>query len=421
MTTCRLEKLELLAQGAIFDLTCADDSTHPGNIAKKRDFAAGNKIDNIACRISSLAPEQESMQIPGVSHVNNCGRPMPVLKVLQTSHCQFNCKYCGFRKDSDFPRESLTSEELANTTFEMSNAGIIEGLFLSSGIGDTVRGTMTNIIDTARILRQRHKFEGYIHLKILPGSTVDLIEAAGQFADRLSINMEAPTESALKDMAPNKSIQKAIIDQMQTIETLRRKGRIPRRVGQTTQFVVGGSDDPGANDRALVVATEYLYRELNFRRVYYSPFNPVIGTPLQDRPAENPRRSHRLYQADRLLALYGFKLDDFIFNDSGRLDLDTDPKELWADAHPEIFPVEITRCEKEQLMRVPGIGPLLAKRIMEARFTGGLKSVDDLNKIGRVAKKIYKYILVNGRKGEIEKGSVTKGIEEKQLVLPFGG
>ena len=420
MATCILDRLELLAQGAIFDLTCADDSTHPANIARKKDFASGKKIDHIASRISSLSPEQQSPSIPGVAHVNNCGRPMPVLKVLQTSHCQFNCKYCGFRKDSDFRRETLSSEELARSTIEMSNAGIVEGLFLSSGIGENVPSTMTSIIDTARILRRKYNFEGYIHLKILPGSTEDLIEAAGQFADRLSINMEAPTESALKDIAPNKSIQKAIINQMQCIETLRRKGRIPRRVGQTTQFVVGGSDDPGANDRALVVAAEYLYRELDFRRVYYSPFNPVIGTPLQDREPENPRRSYRLYQADRLLALYGFEIDDFIFNNDGCLDLESDPKELWADAHPEIFPIEITRCGKEELLRVPGIGPLLAKRIMEARFTGSLKSPADMQKLGRVQKKVYEYILVNGRIG-VEKSPVVSGYGDKQLVLPFGG
>lgn len=420
MTACILDKLDLLSQGAIFDLTCADDSTHPANIARKKDFALGKLGQVFSAKPSAIFPDDSVNGIPGVAHVNNCGRPMPVLKVLQTSHCQYNCKYCGFRKDSDRRRDTLTPDELATTTIEMADADIVEGLFLSAGTGDNVRRTMTNIIDTARILRQKHQFEGYIHLKILPGSTEDLIEAAGQYADRLSINMEAPTEQALKDIAPNKSIQKAIIDQMQCIETLRRKGRIPRRVGQVTQFVVGGSDDPGANDRALVVAAEYLYRELDFRRIYYSAFNPVFGTPLQDRAPENPRRSHRLYQADRLVAQYGYKLDDFIFNNEGRLDLEKDPKEIWADAHPEIFPVEVTRCEKEQLLRVPGVGPLLAKRIMEARFTSDLKSPDDLKNIGRVARKVFKYILVNGKAG-VEKSPLVRGFKEGQLVLPFGG
>lgn len=343
---------------------------------------------------------------------------MPVLKVLQTSHCQFNCKYCAFRKDSDRQRETLTPDELASTTIKMVDAGIVEGLFLSSGIGENIRSTMTQIVDTARIIREKYLFDGYIHLKILPGSSIDLIEAAGQYADRLSINMEAPSETALKNIAPNKTIQNSILKQMQWIETLRRKGKIPKRVGQVTQFVVGGSDDPGENDRALVTAAEYLYRELKFRRVYYSTFNPVMGTPLQDRAPENPKRSHRLYQADRLLAEYGFKPDEFLYNNEGRLDLDIDPKESWANAHPEIFPVEITRAEKSQLLRIPGIGPTFAKRIMESRYSGGLGSVDDFKKIGRVPEKALKYILVKGKPGVREKTQV-RGFSEKQLELPF--
>jgi predicted DNA-binding helix-hairpin-helix protein len=300
----------------------------------------------------------------------------------------------------------------------MARSGLIEGLFLSSGIGSSIRETMTRMIDTARILRERYLFEGYLHLKILPGASIDLIEAAGQFADRLSVNMEAPTESALRDIAPNKGIESSIIKQMQWVETLRRIGRIPKRVGQVTQFVVGGSDDPGANDRALVVAANYLYRELDFRRIYYSPFNPVIGTPLEGRPPENPVRSHRLYQADFLIKQYGWTPDDIIFDRDGRLDLEIDPKEKWAWAHPEIFPVEITTADLPLLLKVPGIGPVTSMRILKARTEGRLRCTDDLLALGQVPRKSLKWVLTNGKLGEIAQ-PVVRGWDSPQLKLPY--
>ncbi len=413
MASSRLNKLDHLSRGAVFDLTCADQKPDPSQV---RALTKGESSDLID---TEPHPTDPSRKIPGVSYVNNCGRPMPVLRVLQTSHCEFNCKYCAFRKGSDRQRESMTPSELACVTMEMAQAGLVEGLFLSSGIGKNLKSTMTQIVDTARILREKYLYPGYLHLKILPGASIDLIEAAGQYADRLSINMEAPSESALGDIAPNKNIKTNILKQMQWIETLRRQGKIPRRVGQTTQFVVGSSDDPGANDRALMTAVHYLYDELDFRRVYYSAFNPIPGTPLQDRPPENPKRSLRLYQADRLVAQYGFKLDDFIFDDNGRFDLDTDPKEAWADAHPELFPVEITKCEPTELLRIPGIGPIFAKRILKARTDGHLKSIDDYKKLGRYSRKSLKYILVNGRAGFLEMAH-AKIQRADQISLPFG-
>jgi len=403
---CLVERrLTHLCAGAAYDVSCADERPEPARASVLKNLAGFH--------------DAEDRKIPGISHVNCGGRQMPVLKILQTSHCQFNCNYCAFRRDLDRPRESLSPAEIASITTQMSGAGLVEGLFLSSGIGGSIRETMTRIVDTARILREKHLFTGYIHLKILPGSTVDLIEAAGHYADRLSVNMEAPTESALRDIAPNKSIKSGILSQMQSVETLRRQGRIPYRVGQVTQFVVGGSDDPGANDRAMVLVADYLYRELEFRRIYYSAFDPVPGTPLQDRAAEDPRRSHRLYQADRLVALYGFKPDEFIFNESGKLDLDADPKETWARSHPELFPIDVATAEPIQLLRIPGVGPLLAKRILQARVENRLKSVDDFLKLGRVSRKALDYILVNGRAAVMLPGPV-RDRKPPQLELPFG-
>ncbi|MFH1675485.1 MAG: hypothetical protein ABIC40_00570, partial [bacterium] len=166
MTGCRLDKLTSLSLGAVFDVTCADEKPDSASI--------------IALNDPARTEEMFADRMPGVTHVNNCGRPMPVLRVLQTSHCDFNCKYCGFRRDIDRPRESLEPDELASTTVNMTRAGIIEGLFLSSGIGGNVRETMTKMIDTARMLREKHFYTGYLHLKILPGAPIDLIEYAGR-------------------------------------------------------------------------------------------------------------------------------------------------------------------------------------------------------------------------------------------------
>ena len=404
MSPCSASKLTHLAQAALFDVTCADEKPGPSEVRAHAGLEA------------AIHPKTDKP--PGVAYVNSCGRPMPILKILQTSHCQFNCRYCAFRKDADRPRDALASDELARLTVTMASRGLIEGLFLSSGIGATVRETMTRIVDSARILREKYRFRGYIHLKVLPGASLDLIEAAGRYADRLSINLEAPSETALREIAPNKQIKSNILKRMQWIETLRRTGRIPSRVGQVTQFVVGGSDDPTENDRALITVADYLYRELDFRRIYYSAFQPVPGTPLEDRPPENPLRQHRLYQADFLLSRYGFRPDDLIFDEAGRLSLELDPKEAWARAHPEFFPVDIKTADSSALLRVPGIGPILTKRILQARAERRLKSSDDLLKLGPVPRKALEFVLINGKRPE--GGRVQeRGWETPQLRLPF--
>jgi len=412
MAAC-IDKLDRLSRGAIFDVTCAEDPAHR---LTKEDIVRNLRIDNNdVYRLKTSQP----ISMPGVSSVTSCGRSMPVLKILQTSHCTYNCNYCAFRKDSDScSRESLEPFELAQITNDMTNTQIIEGLFLSSGIGNNVRTSMTKMVDTVRILREKFLYLGYIHMKILPGVSIDLIEAAGRYADRLSVNMEAPSESALRKIAPNKSIKNTVLKQMQWIETLRRKHVIPRRVGQTTQFVVGGSSDPGENDRALLTVAGYLYDQLDFRRIFYSPFNPVPGTPLENRSPENPKRSHRLYQADFLLSKYNFKPDEFSFDESGRLDLEKDPKESWADNHPEFFPLDIMRAEPDQILRVPGIGPLTAKKILQSRFDGSLRTVDDFKKMVRLQKKALRYVLVNGKKAA-ESPIIVSVKKAEQIELPF--
>jgi len=414
MATSVLDKISHLSLGAAFDLTCAEDQSNPHEFNAITSTLKRGRLEGES---EMTLKTSGGIRFPGVSHVISCGRRMPVLRVMQTSHCQFNCKYCAFRKGIDCRREEIDPAELAFTTNEMIRAGVVEGLFLTSGIGGSIRNTMTRMIDTARILREKHLYTGYIHMKILPGATDDLIENAGFYADRLSVNMEAPSESALKAIAPNKGIKANILSQMQTIETLRRIGKIPGRVGQVTQFVVGGSDDPGASDRALITASEYLYRELNFRRIFYSAFNPVPGTPLEGRTPENPKRSFRLYQADRLIALYGYKPDDFSFSEEGRMYLDTDPKVAWANAHPEKFPIDVCRADPTELLRIPGIGPVTVKRILQARFEGRMKTVDDLRGLVRLNRIALDWVLVNGHAPEMKKKRDRRN--ETQLALPL--
>jgi predicted DNA-binding helix-hairpin-helix protein len=400
---CGVEnKISRLSADAVMDITCADTAPDPA-------------LKDAHCKFSGMAYTSPGAE-PNITYVNNCGRPMPILKTLQTSHCVFNCRYCSFARDNDRRRDTISPDEMAMITNDMTEAGKIRGLFLSSGIDGSVRKTMTRIIDTAKILRVKYGYTGYIHLKIMPGSSEDVIEEAGKYADRLSINMEAPNDQSLNSIAPNKKIHKSILGQMQLIETLRRMRRIHPRVGQITQFVVGGSDDPGENDRAFLTVAQYLYRELDFRRVYYSAFSPVKGTKLEGREPENPMRSHRLYQADRLMVDYGFTPDELVFDNRGKMSLDIDPKELWARAHPELYPVDITTADPQMILRVPGIGPTLARKILSARLNGDLRDQEDLLKLGRVNRKCLEWILIGGRMPVMEKKFSRK---ELQLSLSF--
>lgn len=338
----------------------------------------------------------------GVTHVQlPNGRTMPLLKTMMTTACERNCHYCPFRAGrSRTRRVTFTPDEMAVAFRDMRRAGLVDGLFLSSGIiGGGVR-SQDKLLDTADIIRNRIGYTGYIHLKIMPGAERDQVYRAMQLADRLSINLEAPTPERLAVLAPKKQFIEELLTPLRWMEEIRRerpphetiKGRWP---SSTTQFVVGAVDE---TDLELLNTTQIMMRFVGLARAYFSAFRPVRDTPLENRPAEDPRREHRLYQASFLLRDYGFDLEEIPFDGRGRLPLDTDPKRAWAVANLRQSPVELNSAEREELLRVPGIGPKGAAAILAARRRGTLRSVGELRQIGVRTKDIEPYVLLDGRR-----------------------
>jgi len=324
------------------------------------------------------------------------GKRVKLLKILLTNACDNNCLYCFNRKDRNFPRTSFKAEELAYLFDQLYRAQMAQGLFLSSAVQGSPDRTMDQMIATAEILRQRYLYRGYIHLKIMPGASWGCVERATQVADRVSVNLEAPSQKWLRRLAPDKELDD-LLAPLHWVRRLLDEGdeRRVQRAGQTTQFVVGAAGEP---DREILQTTETLYRELKLARVYFSAFQPLEGTPLEDRPATPLLREHRLYQTDFLFRRYGFALGELIFDEEGNLPLEADPKMAWALNHPPFFPVEVNQATREELLRVPGIGPKSARRIIEGRRLGGLRTLEDLQCLGAVAKRAAPFITLGGKR-----------------------
>ncbi|NMB89388.1 MAG: radical SAM protein, partial [Chloroflexi bacterium] len=328
------------------------------------------------------------------------GQRISLLKTVLTSACERNCNYCAFRAGRDFRRQTFKPDELARQFEQMARAGLVEGLFLSSGVAGGAVRTQDRLLDTAEILRLRQGYTGYLHLKIMPGAERDQVLRAMQLADRVSVNLEAPTGQRLQALAPQKVLMTELLQPLRWVEEIRRtlpaaqgwKGRWP---SSTTQFVVGGV---GENDAELLRATDYLYHQLRLKRAYYSGFHPVQGTPLEGHPAVDPWRSHRLYQASFLLRDYGFDLEDFDFDPRGFLALGQDPKTAWAQAHLSGQPLEINRAGLAQLLRIPGIGPRGARTILASRRKAPLHRVEDLKALGIQVGRAAPFILIDGRR-----------------------
>lgn len=327
------------------------------------------------------------------------GKRIPVLKTLLTSACERNCYYCFARAGRDTPRQTFHPEELAQAFFCMYRKGAVQGILLSSGIAGGGTRTQDRLLAVAEILRNKMEYRGYLHLKLMPGVERAQVERAMQLADRVSINLEAPTTQHLSRLAPMKQLAEELVRPLQWVEEIRRnqppwygwRGRWP---SSTTQFVVGAA---GESDLDLLHASEYLHRRLRLSRVYFSGFAPVPGTPLENHPPVDPRRRVRLYQADFLLRDYGFSFSDFIFLPDGTLPLESDPKLLWAQTHLAEAPLEINRATFEELLRVPGIGPKSVKAILSARRCGRLRSLGDLKVLGVQIKRAAPFILLDGR------------------------
>lgn len=328
------------------------------------------------------------------------GKTIPLLKTLLTSACERNCNYCPFRAGRNYRRTTFSPDEMAKTFIDMHHAGLVDGLFLSSGIiGGGVR-TQEKITDTAAILRQKYRFRGYIHLKIMPGAEKGQVEQAMQLANRLSVNLEAPNTLRLNTLAPLKQFEQELLQPLQWIEEIRQtqpaqggwNGRWP---SSTTQFVVGGAQE---SDLELLATAEFLFRRLKLQRTYFSAFKPVPDTPLEHLPAEDPLRQHRLYQASFLFRDYGFELEELPFTPEGNLPREKDPKQAWAEENLLYDPLEVNKAEHHQLLRVPGIGPKSARVIIAERRKGTLKELPDLRKIGVRTKPMEPYVLLDGRR-----------------------
>jgi predicted DNA-binding helix-hairpin-helix protein len=345
----------------------------------------------------SLERKKRSLGVTQVSMPG--GKKMSVLKTLLTSACERDCFYCPFRARRNFRRATFKPDEMAQAFAQMHRARMAEGLFLSSGIAAGGVRTQDRLIDTVEILRRKYEYGGYVHLKLMPGLERDQVLRAMQIANRVSINLEAPNTARLARLAPHKIFLEELLQPLKWADEIRRAlpghstltGRWPSLV---TQFVVGAV---GESDLEIMTTTAYVTRQLRLARVYFSAFSPVPDTPLENHPKENPWREHRLYQASFLLRDYGFELEDLPFTQQGRLPLEMDPKLAWARENLRETPLEVNRAGRRELLRVPGIGPKGVEAILQARRTGKLRDLRDLQKLGVLAARAAPFILLDGR------------------------
>ena len=412
-----LEKLKILAESAKYDVSCASSGTSRSHKSGAIGSAAGWGI----CH--SFAED---------------GRCISLLKIMLTNYCMYDCAYCINRRSNDLPRATLSVTELVNLTIEFYRRNYIEGLFLSSGVVRNPDYTMERLVRAIKDLRLVHHFNRYIHMKSIPGASQELVNEAGLYADRLSVNIEIPNEASLRTLAPEKDFKSVFapmryIQQgvLQSAEERKRFRYAPRfaPAGQSTQMIVGATAD---TDKDILRLSSALYQRPTMKRVYYSGFIPVNAYDNRLPALTTPPlvRENRLYQADWLLRFYQFKVDEIVNDAYPDLDLDVDPKLAWALRHPEVFPVDINKADYEMLLRVPGIGVKSAKIIIVSRRYANLGS-EQLKKIGVVMKKASYFITcrelptqtVNEVSPETVRQLLTrksgKKVDDRQLILPF--
>jgi predicted DNA-binding helix-hairpin-helix protein len=342
----------------------------------------------------STPPRKTADDLSGCIHnaVMPGGKRIALLKTMLTSACERDCAYCAFRQGRDFRRATFSPDELARLFVQLHQKGIAEGVFLSSGIAGGGPRIEDRLIATAELLRRRYGFGGYIHLKIMPGAEREQVAAAMRLANRVSVNLEAPNTERLAYLAPHKLFAEELLQRLRWIEEIRREmpGRWP---SSTTQFVVGAA---GESDVELLTTTEFLHRQAGLARAYFMAFTPVSDTPLADHPPTPPLREHRLYQSSFLLRDYGFTVEELPFDSSGNLPLERDPKFAWASRELAHAPVEVNTADQRTLLRVPGIGPKGAARLLQERRRGRLRDLADLRKLGIIADRAAPFILLDG-------------------------
>ena len=374
-----LEKLRILAESAKYDVSCSSS----GTVRSGKKGMVGNTVGGV-----------------GICHsFADDGRCISLLKVMLTNHCMYDCAYCVNRRSNDIKRATLSVSELEEITMEFYRRNYIEGLFLSSGVVRNPDYTMERLTAFVRDLRLVHRFNGYIHLKAIPGASQELLNVAGRYADRMSVNIEIPREESLKMLAPEKDHQSVfqpmkLIQQgvLETKEDRQRMRHAPRFVpaGQSTQMIVGATQD---SDREILTMSSLLYGQPSMRRVYYSGYVSVNTFDTRLPVLKQPPlvRENRLYQADWLLRFYHFKVEEIVDDLHPNLDLEVDPKLAWALRHPEAFPVDINTADYEMLLRVPGLGTKSAWLIVNSRRFNCLTTFD-LKKMGVVMKKAKYFI-----------------------------
>lgn len=374
-----LEKLQILADAAKYDVSCASSGT--SRSAKKGGIGTAESWG--ICH--SFTPD---------------GRCVSLFKILLSNHCIYDCAYCTNRRSNDVKRTSFTADELAELTIEFYKRNYIEGLFLSSGVMRTPDYTMEQMLRVVKLLRKTHRFNGYIHMKSIPGASNELVAKAGLLVDRMSVNLEIPSEENLKLLAPEKNyasvfapmrfIQQGMLESAEDRKKLKKAPKfVP--AGQSTQVIIGATPD---RDKQILTLASALYKRPSFKRVYYSGYIPVNKNDSRLPMIAKPPlvRENRLYQADWLMRFYAFKASEIVDDAHPDLELDIDPKMGWALRHPDFFPIDVNIAPYEMILRVPGIGVKSAKLIITSRRYGRLNSVQ-LKKIGVVMKRAQYFIV----------------------------
>lgn len=332
------------------------------------------------------------------------GKKIQLLKTLLSSACERDCYYCPFRAGRDFRRATFKPDEFAGLFSKMNQSGFAQGVFLSSGIAAGGVRTMDKLLDTADLLRKRHGFKGYLHLKIMPGSEKDQVYRAMQLADRVSVNLEAPNTERLARLAPHKVFMEELLRPLKWVDEIRRtvpahkfwSSKYPSTV---TQFVAGGADE---SDLELLSTTQWLMKNIRLKRAYFSAFHPILDTPLENKPAVHPLREHRLYQASFLLRDYGFELEDLPFAADENLPLHADPKLAWAQTNLIHTPIEVNKADKRELMKIPGIGIKGAEAILQVRKQHRVRDLSTLKGLGVSTERAAPFVLLDGRKPAVQ-------------------
>jgi predicted DNA-binding helix-hairpin-helix protein len=342
-----------------------------------------------------------------IRRLRSGGRETRLLRILMTNACAYNCHYCPMRRDRNLPRTLLKPEELVRIFLGARSRGWVDGLFVTTGIPSNPVRVMDGLITALELLRERHRFGGYIHVKLVAGAEAAQIERLTALASRVSLNLEAPCGQTLARIAPEKNLPIALenLERVRSLVLHERAERAQGRPadplhpggasGMTMQFVVGATPD---TDRTLIETVGRLQAAGGIHHAHFSAFRPIKDTPMESVPAAPALREHRLYQADYLLKDYGFSADEVVFEPTGNLPLTLDPKSAWALAHPERFPVEVTRADQDTLLRVPGIGPVAARRIVEERAAASLRGLADLRGLGVVTTRAAGFLTLRGRR-----------------------